>query len=62
MVTIKKYIKPCITIIDINRTNILCSSGTDKYNKTYICSEFCKYWHSCQDRHEGKYCRDKEYN
>ena len=32
----KKYIKPCITIIPINRTNILCSSGTDKYNISNI--------------------------
>ena len=58
MATIKKYIKPCITIVSINSTNILCSSGISKY----ICSSFCKFWHVCRDRAEGMYCSDKKYN
>ena len=57
MATIKTYIKPCITIVAINNSNIICSSG----GSAYICSEFCKFWHSCQDRREGKYCSDKKY-
>lgn len=57
MATIKKYIKPYVTTISINRTNILCSSGTYKY----ICSDFCKLWHICRDRAIGKYCPDKKY-
>ena len=56
MATIKKYIKPSITTIFINRTNILCSSRTDKYDKANICSEFCKIWHICRDRAYGNYC------
>lgn len=58
MATIKKYIKPCITIVSINKTDILCSSDTYKY----LCSESCKLWHLCQDRTLGKYCSDKKYN
>ena len=57
MATIKKYIKPCITIVAINSSNILCSSDTHDYK----CSRFCKLWHLCQDRAEGKYCSDKKY-
>jgi len=57
MATIKKYIKPCITTVPINRTNILCSSGMSNC----ICSESCKYWRSCQNRGSGKYyCLDKK--
>ena len=51
MATIKKYIKPCITNVPINRTNILCSSGMS----SCICSESCKYWSACQIRGSGKY-------
>jgi len=58
MATIKAYIKPCITIVSINSTNILCSSNTHDY----ICSEFCKFWHICRDRAKGKYCSDKKYD
>ena len=58
MAIIKKYIKPCITIVSINRANILSSSDTYKY----LCSEFCKLWHICQDRLKGKYCLDIKYN
>lgn len=57
MKTIKSYIKPQITVITIDKVNILSSSGTQRY----ICSEFCKLWHICRDRSEGKYCSDKEY-
>ena len=56
MATTKKYIKPSITTIFINGTNILCSSGPS----TYICSNLCKLWHMCQDRSLGKYCPDKK--
>ena len=60
MATIKKYIKPCITIVSINNTNtILCSSDV---GMEHICSEFCKFWHMCQDRAKGKYCSDKKYH
>ena len=52
MTTIKKYIKPCITIVEIRDSRILCSSGS----MDHICSEFCKFWHICRDRAEGKYC------
>ena len=59
MATIRKiYIKPYITIIPIDRINILCSSGTS----IYICSKYCKLWHICQDRDKGKYCSDKTYD
>lgn len=58
MATIKKYIKPCITIVEIrDGSRILCSSSS----MVRICSKFCKHWHFCQDRREGKYCLDKEY-
>ena len=59
MTIIKKYIKPCITIVSVNNTNILCSSNV---GMEHVCSEFCKFWHTCQDRTEGKYCLDKKYN
>lgn len=58
MATIKKYIKPCITIVSVNNTNILCSSNV---GMKYICSESCKYWHFCYDRLVGKCCLDKKY-
>ena len=58
MVTIKKYIKPCIAVIEIRDSRILCSSDS----MDYVCSEFCKHWHSCQDRRSGKYCLDKKYD
>ena len=58
MATIKKYIKPCITIVFVDRTNILCSSDA---GMKYICSEVCKFWHMCRDRADGKYCSDKKY-
>lgn len=60
MTVIKKYVKPCITIVSISRTNMLCSSSYDSTMR-YICSDFCKLWHICQDRKAGKYCFDKEY-
>ena len=53
----KQYIKPCITIIEINNSGILCSSSPTYYS----CSEDCKHWHFCHDRHIGKHCLDKEY-
>ena len=59
MTTIKKYIRPCITIVSINNINILCSSDA---GMDHICSEFCKHWHFCQDRCRGKYCSDKKYD
>lgn len=58
MKTIKKYIKPCITTILIDRIDMLCSSDTSYH----ICSNACKLWHICQDRDKGKYCPDKTYN
>ena len=58
MATIKSYIKPCITIVEIRDSRILCSSSS----MDYICSEYCKIWHSCQDRRKGKYCLNKEYS
>ena len=58
MATIKKYVKPCITIVSVNNTNILCSSNVDM---KHICSESCKHWHFCYDRLVGKYCSDKKY-
>ena len=58
MIQIKSYIKPCITIVSINSTNMLCSSDV---GMRHICSDFCKLWHICQDREEGKFCRDKKY-
>ena len=60
MTQIKSYIKPCITIVNINSTNMLCSSE-DNETMRYVCSDFCKLWHICQDRKEGKFCRDKKY-
>lgn len=60
MVQRKSYIEPYITIVSINRTNMLCSSNTDDGIR-YTCSEFCKLWHICQDREEGKFCKDKKY-
>ena len=57
MVTIKRYIKPQITIIAISDSKILCSSNS----MDYICSEYCKLWHICQDRLKGQYCPDIEY-
>lgn len=57
MSVIKKYIKPYITVIEIKDSKILCSSSSTDY----VCSEFCKHWHFCQDRHGGKYCSDKKY-
>ena len=59
MTTIKKYIKPCITTIFIDRADMLCSSESDTHK--YLCSTFCKFWHLCRDRAEGKYCSDKRY-
>lgn len=58
MATIKKYIKPYINVVEIRDSRILCSSSS----MNYICSEFCKFWHLCQDRRRGKYCPDKKYN
>lgn len=58
MATIKKYITPCITVVEIRDSRILCSSSSMEH----ICSEFCKHWHFCQDRREEKYCLNKEYN
>lgn len=54
----KDYKKPSMQIIDIEQTNILCSSVTDK-----TCNSYCKYWHICQDRSKGgwKQCNDKVY-
>lgn len=57
MSVIKKYIKPCITVIEIKDSRILCSSSF----MDHICSELCKFWHICQDRRDGKYCLDKKY-
>lgn len=57
MATIKSYIKPQITVITIDKVNILSSSGTVKY----MCSSNCRFWHLCQDRSEGKECSDKKY-
>ena len=56
MATIKKYIKPYITIVKISNSRILCSSDT----LSYICNDRCKYWHICQDRYSGKTCLDKK--
>ena len=58
MATIKKYVKPCISIVEIRNSRMLCSSNS----MNYICSEGCKLWHICRDRAEGKYCSDKKYN
>lgn len=60
MTVIKKYVKPCITIVSISRTNMLCSSSHGDIMK-HICSKGCRFWHICRDREEGKYCFDKEY-
>lgn len=60
MKSIKKYMKPCITIISINSTDMLCSSYASTMR--YVCSDFCKLWHICQDREKGKFCKDKKYN
>ena len=60
METIKKYKKPCITTVSIDRIGILCSSESNTHRR-YQCSEFCKFWHLCRDRAKGKYCSDKEY-
>ena len=57
MTTIKKYVKPCISIVEIRDSRILCSSSSMDYH----CSEYCKLWHLCQDRSKGKYCSDKKY-
>ena len=35
---------------------MLCSSNI---GMRYTCSEFCKLWHICQDREDGKFCKDK---
>lgn len=42
MTQIKSYIKPCITIVNINSTNMLCSSEDNKTMR-YVCSEFCNF-------------------
>ncbi len=57
MTIIKKYIKPCVTVVEIKDSRILCSSSSMEH----ICSEFCTLWHKCLDRSEGKYCLDKKY-
>lgn len=58
MATIKKYIRPCITIVEISDSRMLCSSESDPWG--YICNDRCKYWHICQDRYSGKACLDKK--
>ena len=62
MTIIKKYTKPCITIVVVNSFNILCSSDINDDKYKYICSKFCKFWHLCRDRSEYKVCLDKKYD
>lgn len=53
------YIKPYITIVNINSISILSSS--DYNTMEYVCSEQCKLWHICRDREIDKFCKDKKY-
>ena len=55
----KKYNTPEITIIEVKQTSFLCSSYLDDRQRK--CNCFCKHWHFCQDRCEGKKCYDKVY-
>ena len=57
---VKSYVTPCITVVSISKTNILRSSS-DYETMMYTCSEYCKLWHICQDRKDGKFCRDMKH-
>lgn len=39
---------------------MLCSSNDSTMR--YVCSEFCKLWHICKNRKDGKFCKDKKYD
>ena len=52
-----EYIKPEISICNIQPTKIIASS--DEY--AGYCNDWCKLWHICRDRQLGKLCKDKEY-
>lgn len=46
----KDYKKPSMQIIDIEQTNILCSSVVNKTrNYCKNCSKNCRYWHICKE-------------
>ena len=51
-----QYIKPEISICNIQPTQIIASSEYAGY-----CDDWCKLWHICHDRQRGKMCKDKEY-
>lgn len=52
-----KYIKPEISICNIQTTQIIASSN----EVGGFCDDWCKLWHICQDRQRDKKCKDKEY-
>ena len=53
-ITMKKYIKPTIKILESKMEILATISNTGGY-----CNSNCKIWHICQDRLEDTYCKDK---
>lgn len=54
-----KYVYPTIEVVPIDYTNVTMSSVNDNWE--FGCSRYCKHWHYCLDRREGRLCDDKEY-
>ena len=54
-----KYQIPKMIVVSIEDNDLICSSiGGARYE----CNDFCKLWHICRDRQQGKYCTDKIYS
>ena len=51
----KNYIKPQTKVFEVNPQSLLVSSIDMKYR----CDKYCRIWHTCLDRQNGKTCYDK---
>ena len=54
-----KYQTPKMIVVPIEDNDLICSSID---GARYECDNFCKLWHICRDRQQGKYCLDKKYS
>lgn len=55
----KTYVKPETIIFITSVSNIIANSYGNSLG--HHCNDWCKHWHYCRDRQEGRYCRDKKY-